>query len=322
MNNLTISFIIPSYNEAENIANVCKAIHHEMHRHYYGFEIIFIDDGSTDETMEEIRKVIFAYPEARYLSFTRNFGKESAILAGLQHAKGHAVIMMDADLQHPTSMIPELLKGFEEGYDQVIAKRNRKGDSPVRSALSKSFYRFVNKAVDVQLTDGEGDFRLLNRKAVNALLQLSEGNRFSKGLYSWIGLEQKTISYENVAREEGATKWSFSKLLNYGIDGIVSFNNKPLRLCFYMGSFALSLALLYICITFFQISKHGVDVPGYFTTISAVLFLGGIQLLSLGIIGEYIGRIYNETKKRPHFLIKQTNIEQSIVEEREKHAVY
>jgi len=322
MNNLKISFIIPSYNEAENISNVSRAIYEEMHNQYYDYELIFIDDGSTDETMEAIKQIVFTYPEARYLSFTRNFGKESAILAGLQHATGHAVIMMDADLQHPASIIPQLLKGFEEGYDQVIAKRNRKGDSQVRSVLSKSFYRFVNRAVDVQLTDGEGDFRLLSRKAVNSLLQLSEGNRFSKGLYSWIGLEQKTISYENVARERGATKWSFSKLLNYGIDGIVSFNNKPLRLCFYMGSFALLLALLYICITFFQISKHGVDVPGYFTTISAILFLGGIQLLSLGIIGEYIGRIYNETKKRPHYLIKQTNIEQTAVEEREKYAVH
>ena len=321
MNPLTVSFIIPAYNEAENLENVMEAIYEEVNHQHYIFEVIFVDDGSTDDTNEVIRQIVFTYSEARYLTFTRNFGKEAAIFAGLQHAAGAAVIIMDADLQHPVSMIPHLLKGFEEGYDQVIAKRNRNGDSRLRSTISATFYRLVNKTIDVQLTNGEGDFRLLSRKAVNALLQLSEGNRFSKGLYSWIGLEQKTIPYENVSRENGETKWSFANLLNYGIDGIVSFNNKPLRLRFYLGSFVLLLALCYIIATFIQILQHGVDVPGYFTTISAVLLLGGIQLLSLGIIGEYIGRIYNETKKRPHYLIKQSNIELAI-EKREKHALH
>lgn len=320
MNLLRISFIIPAYNEAVNLANMMKEIYEEMQHQNYLYEVIFIDDGSTDDTIETLRGLMFTYPEARYVSFTRNFGKEAAIFAGLQHASGGAIIMMDGDLQHPVSMIPKLLKGYEEGYDQVIAKRNRKGDSRVRSVISTTFYRIVNKTVDVQLTNGEGDFRLLSRKAVDALLQLSEGNRFSKGLYSWIGLEQKTISYENVVREQGETKWSFSKLLNYGIDGIVSFNNKPLRLCFYMGSFILLLSLLYIIAMFIQIVRHGVDVPGYFTTITAVLFLGGIQLLSLGVIGEYIGRIYNETKKRPHYLVKQSNIER-VVAKREQHVL-
>ncbi|MGP7817112.1 glycosyltransferase family 2 protein [Niallia sp. 01092] len=311
MNQLTISFIIPSYNEEANIAGVLNAITKEMKQQHYQFEILFIDDGSTDGTMETIQQLAFDYPVVKYLSFTRNFGKEAAVLAGLQHAKGEAVIMMDADLQHPASMVGHFIKGFEEGYDQVIAKRNRKGDSRFRSAISSAYYRIVNKAVDVRLSDGEGDFRLLSRKAVQALLTLSEGNRFSKGLYSWIGLDQKIISYENVAREKGETKWSISKLLNYGIDGIISFNNKPLRLCFYMGTIILMLSLIYIGITFFQILQNGIDVPGYFTTISAVLFLGGIQLVCMGIIGEYIGRIYYETKKRPHYLIKHTNIEKS-----------
>ncbi|MBE1553233.1 glycosyltransferase family 2 protein [Sporosarcina limicola] len=321
MDLLTISFIIPAHNEADNLENVMKAINEEMRQQHYAYEVIFIDDGSTDETIDVIRKLVFTFQEVKYVSFTRNFGKEAAILAGLQHATGAAVIIMDADLQHPAYMIPEFLKGFEEGYDQVVAKRNRKGDSRIRSALSVIYYSLINKTVDVQLTNGEGDFRLLSRIAVNALLQLSEGNRFSKGLYSWIGLEQKNISYENVVRGKGDSKWSFAALLNYGVDGIVSFNNKPLRLCFYMGSFILLLALFYIGTTFVQILKHGVDVPGYFTTISAVLFLGGVQLVSLGIIGEYIGRIYNETKKRPHYLIQQSNIEQ-VTEKREKNVIY
>lgn len=309
MDQLTISFIIPSYNESENILSIFKAINLEMEQQHYDHEIIFIDDGSTDETLEYIRTVAFDYSFVKFLSFTRNFGKEAAVLAGLQNAKGHAIIIMDADLQHPPSMISAMIEGFEEGYDQVVAKRNRKGDSPARSLMASLYYRLVNRAVDVQLTDGEGDFRLLSRRAVNGLLALSEGSRFSKGLYSWIGLDQKIVCYENQPRQKGDSKWSFSKLLNYGIDGVVSFNNKPLRICFYLGFFILLLSLLYISITFFQIVINGVTVPGYFTIVSAILLLGGIQLVCLGIIGEYIGRIYYETKKRPHYLIKQTNIE-------------
>ncbi|MBD7983807.1 glycosyltransferase family 2 protein [Sporosarcina sp. Sa2YVA2] len=320
MESLMISFVIPSYNEAGNIAGVMEVIANEMLHQRVGYEVLFVDDGSTDGTMNEIRDLLFMYPEAEYISFTRNFGKEAAILAGLQFAKGHAVILMDADLQHPPSLIPELLKGFEEGYDQVIAKRNRKGDSYFRSLLSSTYYRFVNKAIDVQLENGEGDFRLLSRRAVDSILLLSEGNRFSKGIFAWIGLEQKTISYDNVVRQVGDTKWSLSKLLNYAIDGVVSFNTKPLRLCMYMGLTIVGAAIAYIVVTLIGIYKHGVDVPGYFTTITAVLLLGGIQLLSLGIIGEYIGRIYNETKKRPHFLVQQSSVESTTKEQTGQHA--
>lgn len=315
-----ISFVIPSYNEAGNIAGMMEVIANEMTHQRAGYEVLFVDDGSTDGTMNEIRDLLFMYPEAEYISFTRNFGKEAAILAGLQFAKGHAVILMDADLQHPPSLIPELLKGFEEGYDQVIAKRNRKGDSYFQSLLSSTYYRFVNKAIDVQLENGEGDFRLLSRRAVDSILLLSEGNRFSKGIFAWIGLEQKTISYDNVVRQVGDTKWSLSKLLNYAIDGVVSFNTKPLRLCMYMGLTIVGAAIAYIVVTLIGIYKHGVDVPGYFTTITAVLLLGGIQLLSLGIIGEYIGRIYNETKKRPHFLVQQSSVESTTKEQTGQHA--
>lgn len=309
MKQLTLSFIIPAYNEAANLQRVHEAIYDEMNQLFYDYEILFIDDGSSDHSMEVIHGLSFDFPEVRYLSFTRNFGKESAILAGLQHAIGDAIIMMDADLQHPANMIVQLIKGFEEGYDQVIAKRNRQGDDRLKTLLATSYYRFVNKTIDVELKDGEGDFRLLSRKAVDALLLLSEGHRFSKGLYSWIGLEQKTIEYENVAREQGQSKFSFAKLLNYGIDGIVSFNNKPLRFCFYMGALTLLLSLFYIAFSFIQILQKGIDVPGYFTTITAVLLLGGIQLICMGIIGEYIGRIYNETKKRPHYLVKRSNVQ-------------
>ena len=309
MKHLYISFVIPSYNEEGNIHNMMEALHETMSSRDIHYEVLFVDDGSRDRTMDEIREAVLNYPQVEYVSFTRNFGKEAAILAGLEYAKGDAVILMDADLQHPPDLIPQLIRGYEEGYDQVIAKRNRKGDAKLRSLLSRIYYWGVNKAIDVELRDGEGDFRLLSRRAVNSLLQLSEGNRFSKGLYSWIGLEQKTICYDNVTRQHGETKWSFKHLLNYAVDGVVSFNTKPLRLCFYTGLVSLFLALAYILITLIDIMRNGVDVPGYFTIISAVLFLGVVQLLSLGIIGEYVGRIYNETKKRTHYLVRRTSAE-------------
>lgn len=316
-----ISLIVPAYNEGENLVRMLIAIENEMEDVHYDYEILFIDDGSSDDSVNILQRLSSTNNAVKYLTFTRNFGKESAIMAGLQNATGDAIILMDADLQHPPSLINNLIEGFEEGYDQVVAKRNRKGDSKIRSFVSKMYYRFVNNAIDVQLADGEGDFRLLSRRAVEALLTLSEGNRFSKGLYAWIGLDRKVITYENEIRENGESKWTFSKLLNYGIDGIISFNNKPLRACFYTGFLTLILSLFYIIITFIQILKHGITVPGYFTTVSAVLFIGGIQLVCLGIIGEYIGRIYYETKKRPHYLVKQTNIQPMHVKERIKHEI-
>ncbi|WP_408006406.1 glycosyltransferase family 2 protein [Pseudalkalibacillus sp. A8] len=304
-----ISIIIPSYNEANNIELLYKSLEKEFTDIDYDYEILFVNDGSTDDTLLVIKRLANAVPNIKYISFTRNFGKEMAIWAGFQHVKGDAVIVMDADLQHPCCLIKPFIKGYEEGYHQVIAQRNRKGDNRVRSFLSSLYYCAINRIVEVDIRDGAGDFRLLSRKAVDALLLLNEGNRFSKGLFSWIGMDQKIIYYDNVVRNNGNSKWSFSNLLNYGIDGIVSFNNRPLRMCFYTGAFILIASLLYIFVNLIIIMNQGIVEPGYFTTISAVLFLGGIQLLSLGVIGEYIGRIYYETKKRPHYLIHETNVE-------------
>ncbi|AIC95686.1 MULTISPECIES: glycosyltransferase family 2 protein [Shouchella] len=307
MNKPLLSVVVPSFNEEQNVEPFYFALKEVLDQSHYRFEVIYIDDGSSDSTLSLLQRLSTWHPQVNYISFTRNFGKEAAILAGFQHSKGDCVIVIDADLQHPVEMIHELLDGYEEGYDQVIACRNRKGDNFVKTALSKVYYKLINKVVDVQLEDGAGDFRLLSRRAVDALLILSEGNRFSKGLFSWIGFDQKVVHYENVSRQNGESKWSIQKLINYGIDGIVSFNLKPLRICFYMGGMILLAALAYIFVMLTQIVRTGIDVPGYFTIISAVLFLGGIQLLSLGIIGEYIGRIYNETKKRPHYLVKESN---------------
>ncbi|WP_037985868.1 glycosyltransferase family 2 protein [Thalassobacillus devorans] len=317
-----ISIIIPSYNESDNIDLIYKAVDKEFEGLPYHYELLYVNDGSKDDTLARIKKLAESNANVRYISFTRNFGKEVALLAGLQHADGEAVIIMDADLQHPCSLIKPFIEGYEEGYHQVVGRRNRKGDGWLRSCISSLYYRMINKFVEVDLQDGVGDFRLLSRKAVDGLLKLNEGSRFSKGLFSWIGLSQKIIHYDNVCRENGKSKWKFSTLMNYGIDGAISFNNRPLRICFYTGIFILLLSVVYIMVHLIMIMNNGVVERGYFTTISAVLLLGGIQLLSLGVIGEYIGRIYYETKQRPHYLVEESNIKRGKSKDGEQIGVY
>ncbi|MBD8014778.1 MULTISPECIES: glycosyltransferase family 2 protein [Planococcus] len=305
-----ISIVIPAFNEEANIASMYAKLVKELEELPYRYEIMFINDGSSDGTLQEILKLAAVHDTVKYISLTRNFGKESAMLAGLKRIKGDAAIVMDSDLQHPPTLIGEMVKGYEEGFNQVVARRSRTGDSKIRSLFSSLYYKLINSITDVDLQDGEGDFRLLSRKAINAILALSESNRFSKGLFSWIGLSKKTINYENVLRTDGDSKWSFNSLVNYGIDGIISFNMKPLRVCFYTGFLVLFLSLIYIFFTLYSILREGIGAPGYFTTITAILLLGGIQLISLGVIGEYIGRIYNETKQRPHFLVDISNVDE------------
>lgn len=233
------------------------------------------------------------------------------MVAGYQHSEHcDAVVMIDADLQHPPEFIPQMVEGYNEGYDQVIAKRDRKGENVARKSMTRAYYKLINAFVeDVQFEDGVGDFRLLSKRAVQALTSMDEYNRFSKGLFEWIGYNTKVFTYENVEREAGESKWSFAKLLNYGIDGLISFNNKPLRMMIYLGMFTFSLSVLYLVYLLINIMISGVNIPGYFTTIAAITLLGGIQLMSIGVIGEYIGRIYYEVKKRPKYIVQATNIE-------------
>lgn len=312
---MQFSIVIPCFNEEENIRNFQLEMQKVMGQSY-SYELIFINDGSRDNTENVLRELAEQEQNVYYISFSRNFGKEAAMLAGLEFAKGDAVIIMDGDLQHPPSLIPQMIGKFEEGYDQVIAKRNRKGDSLVRSGLSSLYYRLINWFVEVELEDGVGDFRLLSRRAVNALLSLKEYNRFSKGLFAWIGFREYIIDYENVTREEGKSSWTFPKLLNYAFDGLLSFNNKPLRASIYIGLTLTAISILYVIVMLIQIIFRGVDEPGYFTLISAILLVGGVQLTFLGLIGEYIGRIYYETKQRPHYLVHETNMEHA---DSEKH---
>lgn len=309
--NLTV--IIPSYNEEcaikvtyEKLIDVLKDY---CLTQKYEYEFIFVDDGSKDDTLSVIKQFQSFDTHVKYISFTRNFGKEAGILAGLAYSNGDAVILMDADLQHPPELIPKMVEYYISGYDQVIAKRNRIGDSKPKTFLCKLYYKIVNHLVDVKLEDGIGDFRLLSKRSVNALLSMHEYNRFSKGMFSWIGFNVKVMEYENQKRVSGTSKWSFKKLVQYGIDGILSFNNKPLRSILYLGFLMVILGIVYLIYSLLRVLIVGIDTPGYFTIILAILVIGGAQLLSIGVIGEYIGRIYYEVKRRPHFLIEETNIE-------------
>lgn len=307
-----LSIIIPCYNEGESINFTYERINNVMESYIklekIDYEIIFINDGSRDNTVYNIKKIASVDSKIKYISFSRNFGKESAMLAGLKYSKGECVVIMDGDLQHPPELIPKMIKFYKDGYDQVIAKRNRVGDNRYKTYLSKFYYKIVNSLIEVKLIDGVGDFRLLSKQAVNALISMNEYNRFSKGLFSWIGFKEKIIEYENESRVAGETKWSLKQLLQYGIDGIISFNNKPLRVCFGLGVLLIGISLLYITITLAQIITKGIDVPGYFTTITSILIIGGAQLIFTGVLGEYIGRIYYEVKRRPHFIIDESNI--------------
>ncbi len=309
---MKLSVITPAYNEQESIENLYTRLTRILTRDGlekgYDHELILINDGSRDQTLAEIKKIAALDPRVRYISFSRNFGKEAAMLAGLSYCSGDFGVIMDSDLQHPPELIPAMMEQSFKGFDQVIAKRTRTGDKKGRTFLSKLYYRLVNRFIDVRLEDGVGDFRLLSRKAINALVSMNEYTRFSKGLFAWIGFNSTMLEYENVQREAGETKWSLGSLLRYAADGVMSFNNKPLRVSFYMGSVIMVLGILYILYSLVRVIIVGIEAPGYFTMISAILITGGVQLVSIGILGEYIGKIYYEVKGRPHFLIQESNI--------------
>ncbi len=275
----------------------------------YSFSYIFADDGSRDQTLNILMELASEHKEVKYLSFSRNFGKEAAMYAGLKYSTADYVVVMDADLQHPPSMIPDMLKRIEEGHDCCAARRtDRKGESPVKSAFSRSFYKLSNKLTDVTLVQGVVDYRIMSRQMVNSIIELSEHQRFSKGIFAWVGFDTVWIPYHNVERPIGKSKWSFWGLFKYAIDGITAFSIAPLRMVTGFGFFISTFAFIYIIITLIQTMISGVDVPGYVTTLSAVLFLGGVIEFSIGIIGEYIGHIYVEAKNRPIFILKETNI--------------
>lgn len=329
---MKIRVIVPCFNEGEVVTKTYDKLTEILMKDSldkgYDYDLLFVDDGSKDNTIDHVQHLASLDLHVKYISFSRNFGKESAMIAGFQHSvKCDAVMMVDGDLQHPPEFIPQMIEGFQEGYDQVIAKRDRTGENIARKSMTKLYYKLINSFVeDIEFIDGVGDFRLLSQRAVKAMASLKEYNRFSKGLFEWIGYNTKIFTYQNVEREAGHSKWTFTKLLNYGIDGLISFNNKPLRAMIYLGMTIFSLSIVYILYLLIGIMVNGINNPGYFTTIAAVLLIGGIQLISIGVVGEYIGRIYYEVKQRPKYIVQASNLKEPThdlkVVEQEKEKVH
>ncbi|WP_336320246.1 glycosyltransferase family 2 protein [Streptomyces lavendofoliae] len=302
-----LSVVVPCFDESEVIDAFHTALVAALEPTGTTFEVAYVDDGSGDRTVDRLRYLAATDSRVRYTSFSRNFGKESALLAGMRMARGEVVVLMDADLQHPPALLPRMLELHRHGYDQVIARRDRTGEGAARTALSRAYYRLMRRFMDVEIVDGAGDFRLLSRRAVDSLLSLPESNRFSKGLFSWIGFDTVSFTYENVERAAGRSKWGGRRLLDYGIDGLLSFNSRPLRLAIHTGLWLFLSAFVYALWIVANALLDGVDTPGYATLITAIVGLSGIQLATLGVIGEYVGRIYHEVKRRPHYVVRETD---------------
>ena len=304
-----LSVVVPCFNEQGTLTELHARLGDVADELGVGeaFELVLVDDGSTDDTLEVARGLAARDPRVVVLRLSRNFGKEAAMLAGLRAARGSSVALMDGDLQHP----PELLTSMytllrTTDVEQVVARRDRAADPFVRSQLSRLYYRLVNGLIEtVRIQDGVGDFRIMGRPVLDALLELPERNRFSKGLFSWVGFPTGTVSYRNVQRGSGRSGWTLRALLNYGIDGALAFNTRPLRLLLHLGGWAVLVAVAYLLWLLVGYLMHGVTQPGYITTIAVITGLSGVQLLAVGVMGEYVGRIYQEVKARPSYLVHE-----------------
>ena len=304
-----LSVIVPCYNEEENV----KDFYIELMKNGSFFEergmdveILYIDDGSKDRTVEEVRELRKNDERIRMISFSRNFGKESAMYAGLEKAKGDYVVIMDADLQDPPALLPEMFAAMDEGYDSVATRRvSRKGEPPVRSFFARCFYRLMKKISKTEIMDGARDYRLMTRQMVDAILQMPEYNRFTKGIYGWVGFRTKWLEFENIERAKGETKWNFWKLFLYSIEGITAFSTVPLVIASFMG--VLFCVLAFVAIVFIIVRKilFGDPVSGWPSLVCIILLVSGVQLFCLGILGQYLPKTYMEVKKRPVYLVKE-----------------
>lgn len=304
-----ISIVVPCYNEQESLPYFYKEIKKmEKKMDYLVFEYIFVNDGSRDNTLNILRDFAKKDKKVRYISFSRNFGKESAMLAGLDYSTGDYVTVMDADLQDPPSLLEEMYKGIEEeGYDCVGTRRvTRKGEPPIRSFFARMFYRIINKLSNIEMVDGARDFRLMTRQMVDSILSLKEYNRYSKGLFSFVGYKTKWLEYENVERVAGTTKWSFWKLLIYAFEGIIAFSTKPLVIAALVGILFFIISFIMILVIIAKTLMFGDPVGGWPSLVCIIFFVSGVQLFCLGIIGAYLSKTYLETKNRPIYIVKET----------------
>lgn len=307
-----ISLIVPCYNESEALPFFIPELNRIMaSMDYVDFEVILVNDGSRDDTLAKMRQFSKEDSRIKYISFSRNFGKESAMYAGLRNAKGDYVAFMDADMQDPPSLLPEMYHAIaEEGYDSAATRRvSREGEPPIRSFFAHCFYRIINKISDANIEDGARDFRLMNRKFADALLSMDEYNRFSKGLFGWVGFNTKWIEYKNVERVAGSTKWSFWSLFKYSLEGITAFSTTPLVISSFVGFFFCVISLFAMVFVFVRAILFGDPVSGWPSLVCIITLLGGLQLFTIGIVGNYIAKMYLEIKARPIYIIKETNIE-------------
>ena len=304
-----ISIIIPVYNEEEALPHLIKRLIPIIDDvENYEFEILFVDDGSSDRTNKLIKGYRQKDNRISYVSFSRNFGKEIALIAGMDYATGDAVIFMDADLQDPPELIPELIKYWEEGYDDVYARRrSRRGESFMKKFTSKMYYRVLQSLTKVEIQKDTGDFRLLDKRCVNALKKMRENGRNSKSMFSWIGYNKKAVLYDRDPRVAGKTKWNYKKLFNLAIDGITSFTTSPLRLATYLAIPTFLMLIGYLIYVIVKCIKLGVVMEAFQATIILILFFSGVQIVLFGIVGEYLGRIFNESKNRPLYFIDEYN---------------
>ncbi len=306
-----LSIIVPSYNEQESLPIFYKEITAVIQNMDTDYELLFINDGSKDRTLEILKSLADQDSHVKYFSFSRNFGKEAAVYAGFCNIHGDYAAVMDADLQDPPSLLPQMLDILKSGaYDSVATRRaDRSGEPPIRSWFARKFYQIINKISDADIVDGARDFRMMKREMVDVIISMSEYNRFSKGIFGWVGFRTYWLSYENVERVAGETKWNFWKLFRYAMDGIVNFSQAPLSIASWFGigmTFCSFLLLLGIII---RKMLFGDPVAGWASMICTIIFIGGMQMLCLGIMGQYIAKIYLETKGRPHFIISETNCE-------------
>ncbi|MFI3622456.1 glycosyltransferase family 2 protein [Vagococcus fluvialis] len=304
-----LSIVVPCYNEEETILSFYQEVMKiKEQMPPLNFEFIFVNDGSSDNTLKQLKILENKDPkQVKYLSFSRNFGKEAALYAGLKHATGDLITVMDADLQDPPSLLPEMYRLItEQNYDCIGTRRkNREGEPKIRSFFAKKFYKIINKISDVQIVDGARDFRLMTRQMVDAILELQEYNRFSKGLFSWVGFDTFYLEYENVERQEGKSSWSFGQLFMYSLDGIIAFSEFPLIISAFVGMLSFILAIIALIFIVVRALIFGDPTSGWPSLVCIILALGGLQLFCLGILGQYLGKTFLETKKRPIYILKE-----------------
>lgn len=306
-----LTLIVPCYNEEEALPYFYEEVCRVVGELNYETELLFVNDGSKDNTLSVIKGFAEKDERVKYLSFSRNFGKEGAMYAGFCNASGDLVAVMDADMQDPPSLLPKMLELIESGeYDSVATRRvNRKGEPKIRSFFARMFYKLMGRISDADIVDGARDFRLMKRKMVDAIVSMGETNRFSKGIFGWIGFKTYWLEYENVERVAGETKWSFWKLFKYSLEGVTNFSDTPLKIASWSGIFFTFASVIAMFFVFIRALLFGDNVAGWPSTICIILFIGGIQLFCLGIMGQYISKIFRETKKRPIYIIAESNKE-------------